>query len=206
MDSGAARHLDELIGRRPALGACRAEIVRAYELLLTMHADGGTLYLCGNGGSAADAEHWAGELMKSFELRRHGVGVEGVSEPLRSKLEQGVRAVPLTGFVSLRTAVANDTGADVEFAQPVWVLAKPGDVVCGITTSGNSANVCLALEAGRARGAATLALTGAGGGRCAELADVCVAVPESRTLLVQELHLPVYHTLSLMLEAALFGG
>lgn len=163
--------------------------------------------MCGNGGSAADAEHWCGELLKSFETRRHGVQeAPGLSHELRSQLEDGMRAIPLTGFTSLRTAVANDTAAEVEFAQLVWVLGRENDVVCGISTSGNSSNICLALEAARARGARTLALTGSGGGRAAELADVAIRVPASRTLEVQEFHLPVYHTLSLMLEDGCFGG
>lgn len=200
------RHLLDLYRRRPELQACDHTLREAYVLLRELHDADGTFYVCGNGGSAADAEHWCGELLKSFETRRHGPKLtDSLPAELHHQLEDGFRAIPLTGFTSLRSAVANDTAAEVEYAQLVWVLARAADVVCGISTSGNSTNVCLALKAARARGARTLVLTGQDGGQAAELADVAIQVPARRTLEVQEFHLPVYHTLSLMLEDGCFG-
>lgn len=201
------RHLDDLKERHPSLHPIRDQVLRAFEALRDCIADGGTIYLCGNGGSAADAEHWAGELVKGFESRRPLTGDERgeLSPELADRLQRGIRAVPLTGFVSLRTAVANDIAGEMEFAQLAWTFCGPGDVLVGISTSGNSKNVVLAMQAAAARGARTLALVGAGGGKMAELADHSIRVPATRTLHVQEQHLPVYHCLCLMLEDHFFG-
>lgn len=203
-----SRHLDDLGTRHQALAAIRDSVERAFEALRACVESGGTIYLCGNGGSAADAEHWAGELVKGFESKRPLTDEEraGLSPDLADRLQRGIRAVPLTGFVSLRTAVANDVAGEMEFAQLAWAFCKPGDVLVGISTSGNSRNVVLAMQAASARGARTMALVGHGGGRMAELADCAVRVPATRTLHVQEQHLPVYHCLSLMLEDHLFGA
>ncbi len=203
-----SRHLDDLGTRHPALAAIRDSVERAFEALRACVGSGGTIYLCGNGGSAADAEHWAGELVKGFESKRPLTDEEraGLSPDLADRLQRGIRAVPLTGFVSLRTAVANDVAGEMEFAQLAWAFCKPGDVLIGISTSGNSRNVVLAMQAASARGAKTMALVGHGGGRMAELADCAVRVPATRTLHVQEQHLPVYHCLSLMLEDHFFGA
>ncbi|MFU8828353.1 MAG: SIS domain-containing protein, partial [Phycisphaerales bacterium] len=189
------------------LGAIRAQVLSAFELLRDHLTAGGTIYLCGNGGSAADAEHWAGELVKGFESRRPLTPDEHSNLPtdLASRLQRGIRAVPLTGFMSLRTAVANDIAGEMEFAQLAWTFCTQRDVLVGISTSGNSRNVILAMQAARARGAKTLALVGSGGGTMADLADLAVRVPATRTLHVQEQHLPVYHCLSLMLEDHFFG-
>lgn len=203
-----SRHLDDLGTRHQALAAIRDSVERAFEALRACVESGGTIYLCGNGGSAADAEHWAGELVKGFESKRPLTDEEraGLSPDLADRLQRGIRAVPLTGFVSLRTAVANDVAGEMEFAQLAWAFCKPGDVLIGISTSGNSRNLVLAMQAASARGAKTMALVGHGGGRMAELADCAVRVPATRTLHVQEQHLPVYHCLSLMLEDHFFGA
>lgn len=200
-------HLDDLASRHPALGPIRNQVTAAFETLRACIAGGGTIYLCGNGGSAADAEHWAGELVKGFESRRPLTALEreGLSRDLAERLQRGIRAVPLTGFVSLRTAVANDIAGEMEFAQLAWTFCTPGDVLVGISTSGNSRNVLLAMDAAKAKGATTLALVGAGGGRMGERAAASIRVPATRTLHVQEQHLPVYHCLSLMLEDHFFG-
>ncbi len=199
-------HLDDLVERQPRLAGCRSEIAAGFELLRGVFANGGRLLLCGNGGSAADAEHWAGELLKGFESTRPLPAAERTRVPahLADRLQGGLAAIPLTGFTSLRSAMANDVDAAVEFAQLVWALGRPGDAVAVISTSGRSPNVRHAAEVARARGVAVLALTGSAGGPLAELADVAIRVPAERTLEVQELHLPVYHTLSVMLETAFF--
>ena len=199
--------LKDLLDRVPALAVCAADIERAFSLLRDCYAAGRKALVCGNGGSAADAEHWAGELLKSFVRKRPlpADARQGLSPKLAQGLQGALPMIPLTGFLSFRTAFANDADPDLEFAQLVWALGRPGDILVALSTSGDSANVCLAAEAASARGMKTIALTGETGGKLAGLADVCVRAPASRTHLVQELHLPVYHCLSLMLEDAFFA-
>jgi D-sedoheptulose 7-phosphate isomerase len=198
--------LDKLMERLPKLRACESDIQRAYEMLKGVFEDGGKLLLCGNGGSAADAEHWSGELLKSFVKARPANDAQrmALGDELADNLQRGLPAIPLTGFISLNTAYANDCNPPYVFAQLTYALARPGDALAGISTSGNSENVCLALRTARALGLKTIGLTGASGGRMHELCDICIRVPEQETYLIQELHLPVYHTLCLMLEDALF--
>ena len=209
--ASVAHHLEDLEQRHPALAAVRGSVEEAFETLRECVGSGGTIYLCGNGGSAADAEHWAGELVKGFESKRpltddERSGLSGdLAGDLADRLQRGIRAVPLTGFVSLRTAVANDVAGEMEFAQLAWTFCGPGDVLIGISTSGNSRNVLLAMQAAAAKGAKTMALVGNGGGTMGEIADCAVRVPATRTLHVQEQHLPVYHCLCLMLEDHFFG-
>lgn len=199
-------HLDDLARRVPALDAVRTDVQAAYDLLHSSLTNNGVLYLCGNGGSAADCEHWSGELLKGFESKRT-LGADEracVGETLGGVLQGGIRAVPLTGFLGARTAMVNDIGGEYDFAQLVWALAQQGDVVCCISTSGNSANLLHAANAAKGRGAKVLGLTGKNGGRLAAMCDVEIRVPSDRTLEVQEMHLPIYHALSLMLEDAMF--
>lgn len=198
-------HLAALLARRPELVACSAEIRAAYETLRICFRRGGRIYLCGNGGSAADCEHWAGELLKGFYSKRSVRGPGGKTLPpdLRS-LQGGLPAIPLTGFLSLRTAFANDVDPSLEYAQLVWALGRPGDVLVGISTSGQARNVGLAARAAKLRRMAVVGLSGAHGGRLRRLASPCIRVPAKQTHLVQELHLAVYHTLSLALEAEFY--
>ncbi len=198
------RQLDALLARIPALETCRADIWRAFELMRDSFQSGGKLLLCGNGGSAADAEHWAGELLKGFCSKRPIGGDSGLREELAGKLQGGLPTIPLTGFVSLGTAFANDVDATMIYAQLVWALGKPGDVLVGISTSGNAANVGAAMETARAKGLRTVGLTGATGGKLKPLAEVCICAPERETFLIQELHLPIYHCLCFMLEEEFF--
>ena len=123
---------------------------------------------------------------------------------LADKLQQAAPCIPLTGFPALRTAVANDIDPRLEFAQPVVALGRPGSLFIGISTSGNAANVCAAAQVARARGLPVLGLTGEAGGALAALCNLCLRVPATRTLLVQELHLPIYHTICLLVEDELF--
>jgi Phosphoheptose isomerase len=191
----------------PTLEVCAGDIEGTYEVLRHCFAAGGKVLVCGNGGSAADAEHWAGELLKGFVARRPLTGEErtGLNPKLSDRLQGALPMIPLTGFLSYRTAFANDVDAELVFAQLVWALGRPGDVLAALSTSGDSANVCLAAEAARARQMKVVALTGLGGGKLASLADVGIRVPARDTYLVQEYHLPIYHRLSLMLEDEFFG-
>jgi D-sedoheptulose 7-phosphate isomerase len=209
-------HLQRLGERYPVLAPVVPDVAAAGDLIGDALGAGGTLFVCGNGGSAADSEHIAGELLKGFLLPRPLAPAEAravraaAASPedgnyLVARLQRGLRAVALTGHTALATAVANDTGADLVFAQPLWALARPGDVLLAISTSGNARNVCLAAQAARARGLRVVALTGATGGRLRALADVAVCVPASAPAEAQELHLPVYHALCAQLEARFFA-
>jgi len=199
--------VQELLRRRPELAACQADVARAFEMMRDCFRNGGKLLLCGNGGSAADAEHWAGELLKGFIHKRplNHDEKHRLPEELGLKLQKALPAIPLTGFVSLGTAFANDVDPQLTFAQLVWGLGRPGDVLVGLSTSGNARNVCAAMEAAKGRGLVCVGLSGKTGGRLLSLCDLCIRVPADETYLVQEYHLPVYHCLSLMLEDEFFG-
>jgi D-sedoheptulose 7-phosphate isomerase len=200
------RHLNNLFQRCPQLADCRPDLEKTFVIMRDCYRNGGKLLLCGNGGSAADAEHWAGELLKGFGQQRPLRQSEknGLTEELQLKLQGVLPAIPLTGFVSLSTAFANDVDPKFVFAQLVWGLGQPGDVLVGISTSGNASNVCAAMETARARKLVRVGMSGRTGGRLNPLCDVCVKVPADETYLIQELHLPIYHCLSLMLEDEFF--
>lgn len=201
-------HIEKLLQRHPELTGNRHDVEQAFKALRDRLLGGGKLLLCGNGGSAADAEHWAGELLKGFAQKRPlgPADQRTLPEELGLKLQGALPAIPLTGFVSLATAFLNDVDPHLTFAQLVWGLGKPGDVLIGISTSGNARNVCAAMEAARARGLFRLGLSGRTGGRLGPLCDLCLRVPADETYQIQELHLPVYHCLSLMLEDEFFSA
>lgn len=206
--------LDELIARHPVLASAREDILATYRTLVDCFERGGKLLVGGNGGSAADAEHIAGELMKCFEKTRPLDA--GEREALtRANATYGARladmlvktlpVISLTGHAALSTATMNDCDAVAIFAQQVWGYGKTGDVLLAISTSGNAENLLLAATAARAKDMKVLLLTGESGGKLKALADVTVHAPASRTYLVQELHLPIYHALCMMLEEHFFS-
>lgn len=200
--------LQNMLGRYEELKTCEAEICRAFEILRDCYKSGGKLLVCGNGGSAADAEHITGELLKSFCLPRE-VEPEKfppLSKKLAENLQLGLPAIPLTSFVALSTAYQNDLDGVYTYAQLAFALGAEGDVILGISTSGNAKNVNYAFEAAKAKGMQCIALTGQGGGAMSESSDCAICVPDTETHRIQELHLPVYHTLCLMLEAEFFGS
>jgi D-sedoheptulose 7-phosphate isomerase len=201
-------HLDNLVRRAPALSECRGEVEKAFQLLRDSFRAKGKLLLCGNGGSAADADHWAGELLKGFCSKRPLTAEEKAKLPpeMASKLQRALPVIPLSSFPALSSAFANDVAPELTFAQLVWGLGNPGDVLIGISTSGNASNVCSAIEAARAKGLVTIALTGQGGGKLSPLCDLSIRVPEKETYLIQEYHLPIYHCLCLMLEDEFFSA
>ncbi len=205
----------DLFGRFPALAPVEESFDSAFELLSFAVDGGGTIFTCGNGGSAADAEHIVGELMKGFLLKRplseeHSNALldacgRDEGKRLASALQGGIKAVSLVGHPSLATAFANDVDPSMVFAQQLHVLGTPGDALIAISTSGNSKNVLNALKVSKARGIASVALTGARSGECARWADTIIAVPEPETHRAQELHLPIYHALCAMLEEKFHG-
>ena len=214
MKESALQIFELLCQRHPGLSCLRPQMQRALELLTECAHQGGRIMTCGNGGSAADAEHIVGELLKGFLQRRPlpetdvnklcaMFGKDGLY--MARHLQQGVKAFSLVSGVAFSTAYANDVEADLVFAQQVWTQASPGDVVWGISTSGNSVNVNFALRAAHARGARTLGFTGRDGGSMASLCDVEIRAPAQETPRIQELHLPLYHALCAALEEELFG-
>ena len=198
--------LDELYVRYPQLKCCESEITKAFDLLLTCYKSGGKVLTCGNGGSAADAEHIVGELLKKFRKHRDiDSGVAAKLPPeLVAKLEGALPAVSLVSMSGILTAFANDVAWETAFAQQVYGLGDSGDVLIALSTSGNSVNCVNAALVAKAKGLKVVSLTGAGGGRLGDLADVAICAPESETYKIQELHLPIYHAICAELENQLF--
>lgn len=207
-------HLDRLIDRYPKLIVCKEDIWRTYQILEAAYASGRKLLVSGNGGSASDSEHIVGELMKEFKLKRKVYGKQAAAmmgidaelgQTLADNLQGALPAISLTGHSALQTAFMNDAEPELVFAQQVNGYGKPGDVYLGISTSGNSKNVLYAAVTAKARGLKVIGLTGARENKLMKYADVCIRVPETETYKIQELHLPVYHCLCLMLEERFFG-
>lgn len=201
-----------LLDRYPVLRPCEADLRAAFDLLAAAFRDGNKLLICGNGGSAADSEHIVGELMKGFLKRRpispeHAAQLEatgGAGKEIARRLQGTLAAISLPSQMSLLTAVANDGDFEMVFAQQVYGLGQPGDVLLAISTSGTSKNICNAVIVAKAFGLKSIALTGRSGGDLGTLADVAIKVPSDNVAEIQELHLPVYHWLSTELEAAFF--
>lgn len=208
-------HIDLLIKRYPKLDDIKDSIMSSYLLLERCYENDGKLLIAGNGGSAADAEHIAGELMKRFKMPRPIP--DGFADKLKSvdrirgtalakNLERSLMAIPLVAHEALSTAYINDADGQGVFAQQLYGFGRPGDVFLGISTSGNSQNIMNAVVVAKALGIQVAGLTGADGGELARMADVAVKVPETETYMIQELHLPIYHCWCLMLEDHFFGG
>ena len=208
------KHIELLIKRYPCLDTIKQDIIDAYFIMEECYQDKGKLLVAGNGGSAADSEHIAGELMKRFKIPRPVSGefakrlkeidpVRGAE--LAENLECCLMAIPLVSHEALTTAYINDVDGNSVFAQQLFGFGREGDVFLAISTSGNSRNVISAAVAARAMGMKIIGLAGMAGGELDKLADVCVKVPETETYMVQELHLPIYHCWSLMLEDNFFG-
>ena len=202
---------DELIARYPALADCRGTIEEACQTLCRCFEAGGKLLLCGNGGSAADCEHIAGELLKGFRLRRplseelkQAFARCGAPEGLAERLQGALPALSLCGHSALSTAFLNDVDPYCVFAQQVMGFGRAGDVLLAISTSGNSRNVLSAAVTAKALGLAVIGLTGASGGELKALCDVTITVPETETYKVQEYHLPVYHAICEAVERRFF--
>ena len=208
----ARRIIEEFFAQRPDLAGCRQDFDRAFRLIVECFRHAGTLFLCGNGGSFADALHISAELVKSFERRRpvteahaRALRSDPIGKKLADELETGLRAVPLGLNGSLASAIWNDKKQpNIHLAQELYVMGRRGDVLLAISTSGNAKNVLYAMAVARVLGMKTIALTGAGGGRMAARGDVALRLPATRTCLVQEQHQAVYHALCLAVEAAFF--
>lgn len=206
--------LEQMLERYPQLEPVKGQVREAYDILEDCFQKKGKLLIAGNGGSCADGEHIVGELMKGFVKRRTlpadlAARLENASPEhgaeLAQKLQGGLPAIALTGHPALSTAFANDVDPDLIFAQQVCGYGEPGDVLLGISTSGNAKNIDYAVTAAKAKGMKVIGLTGKDGGRLGRRADAAVIAPEQETYRIQELHLPIYHTLCLMLEERFFS-
>lgn len=207
--------LASLESRYPDLRVCIADIEQSYRILRDAFANGNKLLICGNGGSASDSEHIVGELMKGFELKRP-VSAEmrekliqqnpEIGAYLADKLQGALPAIALTTHSALISAISNDVASDMVFAQQVYGYGQAGDVLLGISTSGNSANVINAIHVAQTLGLPTIGLTGKTGGKMSELCDVTICVPYDTTAEIQERHLPVYHALCSLLEQEFFDA
>lgn len=214
LDNRLMRHIDLLVERYPSLESAKNDIVAAYLLLEESYENGGKLLVAGNGGSAADAEHIVGELMKGFKLPRKPEAdfaeklVEENQElgsVLAENLQGALPAIALDGHPALSTAYMNDCEPLLCFAQQVNGYGKSGDVFLGISTSGNSKNVLYAATTAHAKGMKVIGLTGAKDSKLKDMSDVCIKAPQTETYMIQELHLPIYHCLCLMLEDKFFA-
>ena len=204
--------MKDLINRYPILAACEEQIAAVKSAMIACYSAGGKILLCGNGGSAADCDHIAGELCKAF-LKKRPIPEERRAKMIKrcpeaaqllDRLEDALPAIPLTAMTALLSAYGNDREAELGFAQATLARGKAGDVLIAISTSGNSKNVLAAAKIARAIGMQVIALTGNGGGALAALADITIAVPERETYKIQELHLPVYHYLCAAVESHFF--
>ena len=214
LDNRLMRHIDLLVERYPSLESAKNDIVAAYLLLEESYENGGKLLVAGNGGSAADAEHIVGELMKGFKLPRKPEAdfaeklVEENQElgsVLAENLQGALPAIALDGHPALSTAYMNDCEQLLCFAQQVNGYGKLGDVFLGISTSGNSKNVLYAATTAHAKGMKVIGLTGTKDSKLKDMSDVCIKAPQTETYMIQELHLPIYHCLCLMLEDKFFA-
>lgn len=212
MKESTKKIYDELFDRYPVLVGEKQNVLSAFALLRSVYLSDKKLLLCGNGGSASDCEHIAGELIKSFKKKRPlektdeekltALGEDGAT--LANVLERGLKTVSLTSHLALSTAFANDKEPLATFAQQLYVLGDEGDALLCLSTSGNSQNCVYAALTAKAKGIKTLAITGAKESRLSALCDVCIQAPETETYKVQELHLPIYHCLCAMLEEEIF--
>ena len=206
-------NLNDLIRRYPVLEPIKEDIQKAYEILAATYEKGGKVMVCGNGGSASDAEHIVGELMKEFRRKRPvpAAFAERLREidedptDLIEGLQGALPAISLNSQTALMTAFGNDADPALLFAQQVLGYGREGDTLIALSTSGNSANVQKAARAARGLGVKVVLISGAGGGRIAPLSDAAICLPETETYKIQEFHLPVYHALALLIEEHFFG-
>lgn len=208
-------YLRQLITRYPELERLQQVIGLAAGCISDCYLKGGKLLICGNGGSSADSEHIAGELMKGFMLKREPDNefkkrllsvAGGRGKILSEKLQKGLPAISLSAHSALVSAIANDSDPDIVYAQQVAGFGRKGDVLLGISTSGNAMNVLDAAITAKAMDMKVIGLTGKSGGQMKLYCDILINVPGSVTYKVQELHLPVYHTICLMVENTMFGN
>lgn len=204
---------NELIERYPSLAKCGEEIKKATAAIIACYEAGGKVLLCGNGGSCADCDHIVGELMKGF-LKLRPISDEKkaemqarcglADEALLSKLQCGLPAISLPSITALNSAFCNDVDPELIYAQSLFALGKPGDILIALSTSGNSKNVFGAVKVAKSMGITVIGMTGRSGGKLRDSADICICAPEDETFKIQELHLPIYHYICAAVEEHFF--
>lgn len=214
MKPSVKAQLDILVKRYPELSSVEEKIAGVFEIMRECYENGGKLIIGGNGGSCSDAEHIVGELMKGFcslrplkdDMKEKLIAVDSeIGAQLAENLQRGLPAVALSSHPSLNTAFLNDVNGDMMYAQQLNSIGTEKDVFLAMTTSGNANDLRYAAVTAKAKGMKVVALTGKTGGAMNDLADVNVVVPNDETYQIQELHLPIYHCLCLMLEEHFFG-
>lgn len=213
MKNRTEKIIKEFFDEKKELECIRESITQSVNALVECIKSGKKILVCGNGGSGADSEHIAGELLKSFVLKRrtpkelreklvNAYGEEGTL--IADSIQGGIKCIPLTSFCAFNTAYLNDCNEKMLFAQQVNALGDEGDILIGISTSGNSKNVCYAAELARVKGLKVIAMTGAEGGKLRQISDLLINAPENIVYKVQEKHLQIYHLLCLALESEIF--
>ena len=206
--------IENLIIRFPKLSNCKQEIEDSILEIVNCYKNNGKLLICGNGGSASDSLHMVGELMKSFVLPRklENKYVDKIknifpqeAEYFISNLQSSLPAIALVSETSLITAYSNDNNPELVFAQQVLGYGNEGDILIAISTSGNSKNVLYASQISKVKGMKVISLTGKFGGKLKEISDININVEEEETYIIQEYHLPIYHTICLGVEKEMFG-
>ena len=214
MTSAARQPLKTLLERHPVLESCKDALWTAVEAIIACYEKGGKLLVCGNGGSASDSQHIVGELMKGFVLPRklnHATQKSlrdtcpNSADSLIAHLQSALPAISLVSETALSTAYANDVAPELCFAQQVLGYGNPGDILWGISTSGNSANVLYAAQVAKAKGLTVIGMTGQSGGKLKEWVDICMMAPAEETYRIQEYHLPLYHAVCLAVEVHFFS-
>lgn len=204
------KYVNELTERYGALASIKADIESAVNKVIESYKKGGKVLLCGNGGSASDSDHVAGELLKGFLMKREPIGDElsALTTELGEdavKLQRGISAIPLPQLSGVLSAFANDVDPSLVFAQLVYALGTENDVLFAFSTSGNSQNIVKAVKVARAKGIPVVSFTGESGGKLLGVSDICLRAPECETFKIQEYHLPIYHAICAEVEYELFG-
>ncbi len=206
--------LTDFFQRNTHLKMAEADILHAINILLNAYRKGNKVMICGNGGSASDSEHIVGELMKGFLLKRPVENEDReklvdccgreMGEHISNHLQGSLPAISLVSHTALSTAFCNDVDPQMTFAQQVYGYKQPGDVVIGISTSGNSKNVCYALNVAKAFDLETISMTGCKDSRMSKISAVTIRSPERETYRIQEDHLKIYHLFCGAVELELF--
>lgn len=206
--------IQNILNRYPQLACVQESLAAVCSEIITALSGSGTLFMAGNGGSACDCEHLAGELLKGFcskrpldgDLQARFVETFGQDGDFIAKsLQKGLRCIALTSHPGFLSAFANDVDASLTYAQQLQALGRENDIVIGFSTSGNADNICKLFMTARILGIKTVLFTGKNHGKAEQYADFVINVPETETYKIQELHLPVYHTLALIIENHFFG-
>lgn len=213
MKQSVEKVINELIVQYPQLCVCKEDIEEAFLMLKRCYTEGGKVLVCGNGGSAADSEHIVGELMKGFIIKRKicSEDVEKIKTLfpedygyLSDNLQGALPAISLVSQSAISSAFINDVAADMVYAQQVYGYGKKGDVLIGLSTSGNSSNVVNAVKVAKVLELKTIGFTGQNGGILDNLCEATIRAPQMETYKIQELHLPIYHALCAMIEMEFF--